>query len=277
MQIAAAHWMISESDGLALPRLARAGCEAIALSGEPDRVGDWGELAARLDEHRLRVWSVLAMMEDDGRDLAASDAVVRKSACVYLKRTVDLAARLGGGVVTFTPAPLGRLEPAAAARTEWGRYVEGLRAVADHAAERSVVLALEPLIRFETYLLNRAEQALALLEDIDAENVGLCLDTFHMHVEERSASDAIRLTGDRLFDLHIADSNRGAPGDGSIDWASIMSAVADVGYSGHWTLEIDPPRDSARTGDGWRSASRSDACEECLRRAVARLRALAPT
>ena len=95
-----------------------------------------------------------------------------------------------------------------------GLAVESLKVVAEYAAERGVRLGVEPLNRFETDLVNTAEQALELCDRVGAGNVGVLLDTFHMNIEEKSLGDAIRLVGDRLLQLHACENDRGTPGHG---------------------------------------------------------------
>ena len=90
--------------------------------------------------------------------------------------------------------------------------MEGLRAAGEYAAERGVSVALECWTRFETYFLNRLEQAVELWEAVGLTNGGAMGDTFHMNIEEASLGDAIRGAGRHLAHMHLADSNRLAAG-----------------------------------------------------------------
>src|SRR5438034_11118 len=85
----------------------------------------------------------------------------------------------------------------------------------------SIEIAGEPLNRFETYLFNRAAQALALADAVSPD-CGVCLDAFHLNIEEENMYDAIRLAGKRLFDFHVADNNRFACGLGQLKWKKIV-------------------------------------------------------
>jgi D-psicose/D-tagatose/L-ribulose 3-epimerase len=100
-----------------------------------------------------------------------------------------------------------------------------------------VRIGLEPLNRFETYFLNRCEQALALADAVGG-NCGVALDTFHMNIEESDLIAAIHLAGDRLVDFHVADNNRMPPGHGALDWTAIVGALQTIGYQGHMTAEF---------------------------------------
>ena len=103
---------------------------------------------------------------------------------------------------------------------ECAEYSEGL----------GVKLGIEPWNRYETYFINRTEQALKLMREVDCRNVGVWLDTFHMNIEEESIAKAIEETGPHLIHLHVADSNRAAPGRGHINFKPIVMALKKIKY-----------------------------------------------
>jgi sugar phosphate isomerase/epimerase len=107
---------------------------------------------------------------------------------------------------------------------------------------KGVKIAVEPLNRFETYFFNRAAQALALADAVSPE-CGVCLDAFHLNIEEEDMYDAIRLAGKRLFDFHVADNNRFAAGLGQLDWKKIIGTLKEIGYDGAVTNEFVAPVD----------------------------------
>ncbi len=122
-----------------------------------------------------------------------------------------------------------------------------------------VGLAIEPLNRFETDLVNTAEQALALCDRIGLDNVGLLLDTFHMNIEERSLPEAIGAAGRRLRQFHACENDRGAPGSGHIEWNSVFDALRNIGYDGVIAIEAFTPeiKEIARAVSTWRPVARS--------------------
>jgi sugar phosphate isomerase/epimerase len=105
-----------------------------------------------------------------------------------------------------------------------------------------VTIAIEPLNRFETNFVNRHDQALLLAQEV-GDDVGVCLDIYHMNQEESDPLGALRAAGDRLFDFHVADNNRMACGQGALDWASIIGTLKEIGYDGSITVEFVPPLD----------------------------------
>ena len=116
-----------------------------------------------------------------------------------------------------------------------------ISALKECAQENSEIkLAIEPINRYETNLINTVESGLDLLEKVGMENVGLLLDTFHMNIEEPSISESILKTKDRIFHFHVADSNRWYPGAGHIDFRKILDDLEKVNYKGYVSAEIMP-------------------------------------
>ena len=101
-------------------------------------------------------------------------------------------------------------------------------------------MAIEPINRYETGLINTVASGLRLVDTIGLDNVGLLLDTFHMNIEEPSMIESMVAAGERLFHFHVADSNRWYPGAGHIDFNAIFSTLNSVGYQGFVSAEILP-------------------------------------
>ena len=111
---------------------------------------------------------------------------------------------------------------------------------------QGVRLAVEPLNRFETYFINRGAQALALAE-ATGPDCGVCLDAFHINIEEKDPLQAIRDVGSRLATFHVADNNRMPAGHGTWNWQELIDTLRSVGYDGALTAEFVAPID--RTPD----------------------------
>ena len=174
------------------------------------------------------------------RDIASEDSAVRRTALTYIKQCVDLAHAVGSrNVAGPMYSAVGKARPLspAARRDEFHRAADGLRSAADYAAPAGVCLAIEPLNRFETDMVNTAAKALEMCDLVDRDNVGLTLDTFHMNIEEKSLGDAIRAAGDRLLHVQVCENDRGTPGTGHVPWADIFGALGDIGYGGQIVIE----------------------------------------
>jgi sugar phosphate isomerase/epimerase len=144
--------------------------------------------------------------------------------------------------MSIVPSEVGKVKEMASPEEEWAWAVEGLKAVREHAQAEGVRMALEPLNRFETNFVNRHDQVLLLASEV-GDDVGVCLDVYHMNQEEADVLQAFRTAGDKLFDVHVADNNRMACGQGQLDWAAIIGTLKDIGYDGSLTVEFVPPLD----------------------------------
>jgi sugar phosphate isomerase/epimerase len=140
------------------------------------------------------------------------------------------------------PGTVGKVSADSTPENEWQWAVEGMKEIYAHGQQAGVKLAIEPLNRFETYFISRGDQALALAEAVGPD-CGVCLDAFHLNIEEANLYDAIRRAGSRLVDFHVADNNRLACGMGALDWAKIVSTLREVGYDGALTVEFVAPID----------------------------------
>jgi 5-keto-L-gluconate epimerase len=122
--------------------------------------------------------------------------------------------------------------------------VEGLSKCSAAARMNGIRLALEPINRYETTLINNTAQGLELIELVDADNFGLLLDTFHMNIEEPDIEAGIRACGKRIFHFHVADSNRWYPSAGHLDFKSILTTLFDTSYTGWVSGEFLPKPDA---------------------------------
>lgn len=120
---------------------------------------------------------------------------------------------------------------------DYGYSIEGMKRLADLAAQYGISLYMEVLNRFEGYLLNEAKEACDYVDAVDRDNVKVMLDTFHMNIEEDDFIDAIYLTGSRLGELHVGEANRKPPRPGRMPWAEIGSALRAVGFNGKVVME----------------------------------------
>ena len=206
MKICMHNWMRPEPIEITIERLVRYGYDGIQIMGEP-RKYDWAEVRGLLDKHNLKCFGSVSIMVA-GRDLIHSDSYYRDMTVQYLKECLDMVHALGGDIFTLVPSEVGKIVAMADPETEWEWAVDGVRKVADHAAGLGIRIGLEPLNRFETNFLNRHDQALRLASDAGNENLGVCLDAFHINIEEADPYQAILNTGDKLVDFHVADNNR---------------------------------------------------------------------
>lgn len=227
-----------------IDRIAKLGYNGVELVGEPEQQ-DETAIRSALEEHGVVASSIISIYTPE-RDIVSSSPDIRAHAIKYVKGNIDYASRLGADVVTFTPTACMKIVPEADLTQEWSWAVDAARELSGYAGENGVRLALEPWNRYETYLINRTEQALEFLDEVDSPHMGYMVDTFHMSIEERDIADSIRQAGSRIAHVHLADSNRAAPGYGHLDFEPIIQAIIDSNYTGWISYELLPA-----AGDVW--------------------------
>jgi len=201
---------------------------------------DWARTKAVLDEAGLETPQVVTgeLFGADGLCLVTVDQDLHRRAVERTRAVIDLAAYLGAMV------NVGRLrgqlkflgdEPDA-----WDVAVERLRGVIAYAAEQGVRVTLEPINRYETDFVFSAADGVRLVQDLNCDNLGLMLDLFHMNIEDASIEEGLRQAKDRLWHVHIADSNRRYPGCGHLDFDGIFATLKEMGYQGYLSAELLP-------------------------------------
>jgi D-psicose/D-tagatose/L-ribulose 3-epimerase len=171
-------------------------------------------------------------------DPSSEDQRVREAGRDFLTRCVDATADMGATIFTgVTYSALGRRLDRRPERADMERAAEVLRPVARHAAERNVRVGIEPVNRYESFLVNTAAQARELMGMVGEPNMGVHLDAYHMNIEEDDFRSPVELVAGDLVHFHLSESHRGIPGRGTVDWEAIMGALGDAGYSGYVGLE----------------------------------------
>jgi D-psicose/D-tagatose/L-ribulose 3-epimerase len=173
-------------------------------------------------------------------NIASPNPAVVRRAFEFWKRTFDVLARLnvvlvGGGLYSYWPVdfakPFDKNE-------DLKRSIEGMKKLGEIASGYGITLGMEVLNRFEGYLLNTTEEALAYVKAVGRDNVKVMLDTFHMNIEEESFAAAIRTASSWLGHFHIGEPNRRPPHEGSrMDWNGIAKALGEIGYQGTVVME----------------------------------------
>ncbi|OUM99489.1 MAG: sugar phosphate isomerase [Firmicutes bacterium ZCTH02-B6] len=223
-------------------KAAQLGCDVLELACEDPALLDFPRVRDALAARGLE--PVVCGAFGPGRDISSDDASARQGGVAYIRQLIDAAALVGAGIVCgpmYSQTGKARLLSDDARGAERRRAVSALKGLADYAAERGVRLALEPLNRFETDMINTVQQGMDFLAEVDHPAVGLHLDTFHMHIEEKSPAGAVRLAGDRLFHFHACENDRGVPGTGQVAWESIALALRETGYDGAVVIESFTP------------------------------------
>ena len=188
-----------------------------------------------LDQHGVRATCSLGLSdatdissEDDAR-VAAGESLLNAA----LKCAVELGSPYVGGIL-YSAFQKYMRPPTAAGRAN---AIRVLKRVTRRAADSGVILGLEVVNRYETNLLNTADDALAFVAEVDEPGIGLHLDTYHMNIEENDMSEPVRRCGEKLVYVHVGESHRGYLGSGSVDFSTFFKALEEIGYDGTITFE----------------------------------------
>jgi sugar phosphate isomerase/epimerase len=222
-----------------LAKAAELGADGVELMAVDPATLDVDAIGAGLRENGLEAAAVGsgAVAFATGLTLLHADPEKANQARLRLHELVDFAAGVGAPLVTVGSFR-GRLASVGADGRD--RLAAVLRDGAAYAEAQSVRLALEPLNRYESDIVNNAEEGLAFLAEVEHPALGLLLDTFHINVEERSWTEPFRraMAAGRLFHVHLGDNNRLPPGHGLIDFPAIVATLREIGYNGYLSAEL---------------------------------------
>jgi len=177
---------------------------------------------------------------DARHDITSEDLAVREKGKEYLRAAIETCSLIGAKIFCgplYAELFRTRAVSQEQKKKEWNLCIQALRDVARDAEQAGVVIALEPLNRFETDFINVTDDALKLIREINSSHVKLHLDTFHMNIEEKSIGEAIKKAGKDLYHFHSCENDRGIPGSGHINWKEVVSALKEIGYDRYVIIE----------------------------------------
>ena len=196
----------------------------------------WASWRKKLDE--LQLSRVAVTINGPDAHQISSDVTMRKSTLERNKRALDCAAVLGSELLTgpFHSA-LGVFTGKASTQQERDWAKENLYQLADYAKQYGIVLGLEYLNRFESYLVTTTDELIQLVDEINHPNCKLMFDSFHANIEEQNMAAAIQRMGDRLVHVQLSENDRGILGRGHVDFTAILKALDQIGYTGMISVE----------------------------------------
>lgn len=176
---------------------------------------------------------------DPAYDVSSSSESVRLGGIEYLKRIVEKVSFMNGKIISgVSYAGWGTSnEVIDDKKALVDRSISSMKEIVKTAEDYGVIYCVEAVNRFESAVINTAQEALTYIEAVDSKNIGVLLDTYHMNIEEKSIGDAIRLVGNKLTSFHTGENNRTAPGRGHLDWDEIFKALSDIKYQGRIVSE----------------------------------------
>ncbi len=226
-----------------IAKIAGWGYDGVELAIRDPKLADLDQLARVVSEHGLQIPAIGTGQAwgEEGLSYTDPDPTIRAAAIERTISHIPFAARTGAVIIIGLLR--GMVKPGVSQELAMNWLVEALRQCCAAARPYGVRLALEPICRYETTLVNNLAQGLDLLERVGEENMGLMPDTFHMNIEEPVIEQSIRDCGERIFHFHVADSNRWYPGAGHLDFVSILATLDSTGYQGYISGEFMPMPD----------------------------------
>ena len=218
------------------------------------QIVDAAHTRALLDKHGLRAVCSLGLPEH------AWPSVNPDRGIEHLKLAMDVTAAMGADALSgVTYGGIGQrtgLPPTAA---EYDNVARALDAAAKHAKKLGIAFGIEPVNRYESHLINTGAQAKWMIEKVGADNIFIHLDTYHMNIEEKGAGNGILDAREHLRYIHLSESDRGTPGEGTCDWDEVYATLAAIGYKGGLAMEsfINMPPELGYGLAVWRPVAKS--------------------
>lgn len=223
-------------------KISALGFDAVEIAVEDPSLIDVETVRLALQKYDLK--AVVCGAFSAARDLTSEDADVHQNCFKYIETCLDLCVCWGASIFAgpmYSAVGKARMVPVGQREKEWQLAVVNLRIVCEMAVRRGVNLAIEPLNRFESDLVNTAEDVVRLVNDINHPSAGILLDGFHMAIEERNVESAIRLAGDKLLHLQVSENYRGSPGTGQTPWNAYKAGLEAINYKGIVSIESFTP------------------------------------
>jgi D-psicose/D-tagatose/L-ribulose 3-epimerase len=207
-----------------------------------------------LDKHGLRAVCSLGLPQANWASVNPDGAIA------HLIQAIDKTAEMGAEALSgVTYGGIGERTGLPPTMAEYDNIARALAAAAKHAKTRGIAFGIEPVNRYENHLINTGWQAKWMIEKVGADNIFIHLDTYHMNIEEKGAGNGIIDAREHLRYIHLSESDRGTPGEGTCDWDEVFATLAAIGFKGGLAMEsfINMPVEVAYGLAVWRPVAPS--------------------
>jgi D-psicose/D-tagatose/L-ribulose 3-epimerase len=224
------------------PKIKSFGYDAVEIPVEDPTLIDIETVKQALADNELD--PIICGAFGTSRDLTHEDPFFHKTCFEYLNSCFEIAAELGAKFVAgpmYSAVGKARLVSPEQKEVERDRAVKNLKIVSKKAAMFGLEIAIEPLNRFESDLINTCEDVMKLISDINEPNAKVILDGFHMNIEEPDIESAILSAGSKLIHVQVSENYRGTPGTGQTRWDAYKRGLEAIGYKGAISIESFTP------------------------------------
>lgn len=228
----------TDADLPLIPTFKAYGADLVELAIVDTAAVSISKLKAALAESKLDR-PIICGAFGSGRDLRGTPEEVSNSV-KYISELIELAEVVGATIICGPMySETGRSGPHSEEEREeqLEQIASNLKPLCAKAEASGIVLAMEPLNRFESDCINTLEQAVGLIKRVGSPALKIHIDTFHMHIEEADSGAAIRQFAEHIGHVHASASHRGLIGRDQVDWSGILGALVDIGYDGDVVIE----------------------------------------
>ncbi|MCM8806970.1 MAG: sugar phosphate isomerase/epimerase [Candidatus Omnitrophica bacterium] len=178
------------------------------------------------------------LVKPEGLSISSPDKNLRKKTSEYLSALVEFTSKIGGEIMVFG-SPKQRKINEGQTYNEVKNYLkEVIMPVLEKCEEKNIYFCIEPLARSETNFINKAEEAIEIIEEINHPYLKLHLDVKAMSDEEKPIPEIIEMGAKYLKHFHVNDKNLLGPGFGEIDYKPIIEKLKKIGYNGWLSVEV---------------------------------------
>lgn len=223
-----------------IPKAARLGYDGVEISLYDKTQIDVAAVKSLLAQYGLKVPTVTTgqVFAQLGVYFTSADKKVRFRAQEAFKGLIEVAAQFGAMVNMGRIR--GAVDPGQTYEEAQGCFIESAHILCEYAEGLGVTIVLEPVNRYEINYINSVSQGADLMKRVGRKNMKLMPDVFHMNIEDKSIAGSFARYIDDVAYIHVADSNRLAPGQGHICFPDIIDTLKAVGYDGWITAETLP-------------------------------------
>lgn len=223
-----------------LTKASELGYDGVELSLRDSQDLNYSWLKENLLKLNLKVYGIATAQTyyNDGFSLYSWEEDKRRKAIQRMKDHIDLATKLEA--IVIIGGVRGKVETDLNIDRQLNFGKEAIREITEYAYHRQVTLAIESINRYETNIFNTLAQIKSFIEELNFSNLKILADTFHMNLEEVSYKEALLEVKDYLSYIHLADSNRWAPGWGHIDFREIINVLKEINFRGPIGIEVLP-------------------------------------
>lgn len=247
------HWD-REGAERTIPAAASYGLDFIEIALLNTSIVDAAHTRALLEKHQLRAVCSLGLPKECWASVNPDGAIEHLTDA--MNKTAEMGAEALSGV---TYGGIGERTGVPPTGAEYDNIARALEGAAKHARSLGIAFGIEPVNRYENHLINTGWQARQMIEKVGADNIFIHLDTYHMNIEEKGASNGILDAREHLRYIHLSESDRGTPGEGTCDWDEIFGVLAAIGFKGGLAMEsfINMPPEVAYGLAVWRPVANS--------------------